>query len=579
MPHLTWASADYPTQSDAVAASVADRMGISKSELLAGDDGNAAVKLALAETTVIAETKKYFEDAGIVLESLSPRVPRSQTVILVKNIPYGTTVHTLTDLFSPHGDLKRILLPPSGTLGVVEFTHAHEAGKAFKAVAYRRLGNAVLYLEKGPEGMFKDPNVPSLKEKAAEEKRLLAEKVAEAAAAATASSSRDQPDPTDEAGSTLFLKNLSFATTSDRLTSVLSSLAGFSFARVQTKPDPKREGARLSMGYGFVGFKTKDAAQRALGGLQGFEIDGYKIEAKFAQRGAEEVDKEHNKGEPIKGKNKGTKVLVKNLPFEATKKDVRELFRWVGADRRFHPIIPVPDFPYLTIPTSHLIASTPHLPLCPVLYVCPYSARANTNPPPQRLWPAQVPPTAQEGHTLIHRFPGNPRLRLPGVHHPHRSPAGDGRAQAHASPRQASRHGVGKGGGGGRRRCPPGEGGQGSEIGGCIGGHVGEKEVGSHGGSERGTGRVGGVIRVRVRVRVLTVRGYCANTPCQRLHFQLFHVSMQLAASIAAAKHDLHSDPVWRSPGAFLAPAMGKTKAAAEAQCESRARLSPCPIK
>jgi multiple RNA-binding domain-containing protein 1 len=168
-------------------------MGISKSELLAGDDGNAAVKLALAETTVIAETKKYFEDAGIVLESLSPRVPRSQTVILVKNIPYGTTVHTLTDLFSPHGDLKRILLPPSGTLGVVEFTHSHEAGKAFKAVAYRRLGNAVLYLEKGPEGMFKDPNVPSLKEKAAEEKRLLAEKVAEAAA--TAASSRDQPDP------------------------------------------------------------------------------------------------------------------------------------------------------------------------------------------------------------------------------------------------------------------------------------------------------------------------------------------------------------------------------------------------
>lgn len=527
-----------------MAASVADRMGISKSELLAGDDGNAAVKLALAETTVIAETKKYFEDAGIVLESLGPRVPRSQTVILVKNIPYGTTVHTLTDLFSPHGDLKRILLPPSGTLGVVEFTHAHEAGKAFKAVAYRRLGNAVLYLEKGPEGMFKDPNVPSLKEKAAEEKRLLAEKVAEAAAAATAASasasSRDQPDPTDEAGSTLFLKNLSFATTSDRLASVLSSLAGFSFARVQTKPDPKREGARLSMGYGFVGFKTKDAAQRALGGLQGFEIDGYKIEAKFAQRGAEEVDKEHNKGEPIKGKNKGTKVLVKNLPFEATKKDVRELFRWVDASGAsgasgvsftlFHfPTFHISPFQLhvssLRLHTFHSAHSPPyaHTPLVPVLT------------PPQRLWPAQIPPTAQEGHTLIHRLPGDPRLRLPGVHHPHRGPAGDGRAQAHASPRQASRHGVGKGGGGGRRRCPPGEGGQGSEVGGRIGGHVGEKEVGSHVGSERGAGRVGGVIRVRV----LVVRGYCANTPCQRLHI---HVSMHLTVLIAAAEHDLHSD-------------------------------------
>jgi RNA recognition motif-containing protein len=389
-------------------------MGISKSELLAGDDGNAAVKLALAETTVIAETKKYFEDAGIVLESLSPRVPRSQTVILVKNIPYGTTVHTLTDLFSPHGDLKRILLPPSGTLGVVEFTHSHEAGKAFKAVAYRRLGNAVLYLEKGPEGMFKDPNVPSLKEKAAEEKRLLAEKVAEAAA--TAASSRDQPDPTDEAGSTLFLKNLSFATTSDRLASVLSSLAGFSFARVQTKPDPKREGARLSMGYGFVGFKTKDAAQRALGGLQGFEIDGYKIEAKFAQRGAEEVDKEQNKGEPIKGKNKGTKVLVKNLPFEATKKDVRELFRWVSASRAsgcesaraaLPPIISFPDFPIShrfnftshrfnsTVPTLALSPPYAHIPL--VSFTNPPAApMASSNPSDCPRRPPSHPPAPRE---------------------------------------------------------------------------------------------------------------------------------------------------------------------------------------
>lgn len=305
-----------------MAASVADRMGISKSELLNGDSGNAAVKLALAETHVIQETKKYFEDEGIVIESLSPKVPRSQTTILVKNIPYGTTIHTLTDLFSPHGDITRILLPPAGTLGVVEFANAVEASRAFKALAYRRLGNAVLYLEKGPIGMFRqtpEEKAKTIREKEAEEKRALAEKVANI---------REEPDENDEKGSTLFLKNLSFSTTSERLSSVLGSLPGFSFSRVQMKPDPKREGAKLSMGYGFIGFKTKVEAGKALKGLEGIEIDGKVIEVKWAGRGVEEVEKESGKGKgELAGKTKGTKVLVKNLPFEATKKDVRELFR------------------------------------------------------------------------------------------------------------------------------------------------------------------------------------------------------------------------------------------------------------
>ena len=290
-------------------------MGITKSDLLSADSSNAAVSLALAETHIIAETKKYFEEAGIVLESLSPRIPRCQKTVLVKNIPYGTTIHTLTDLFSPHGKLTKVLLPPSGTLGVVEFADAMDAGRAFKALSYRRIANAVLYLEKGPVGMFRD--VSTKTSTVDDPGKLLGEKVA--------SATHDAANASDEVGSTLFLKNLSFSTTTGRLSTILSTLPGFSFARVQTKPDPKRPGERLSMGYGFVGFITRDAASKALDGLQGFEVDGKALEAKFAQRGAEETE-EKGKGE-LKGKTKSTKVLVKNLPFEATKKDVRELFR------------------------------------------------------------------------------------------------------------------------------------------------------------------------------------------------------------------------------------------------------------
>ncbi|ORX35409.1 hypothetical protein BD324DRAFT_632729 [Kockovaella imperatae] len=319
--------------SDAVAGSVADRMGITKAELLNADpedpsaSTSAAVKLALAETHVIAETKAYFEEAGLNVESLQPRTPRSQTIILVKNIPYGTTIQALTDMFTPHGEITRMLLPPSGTLGVVEYKSSADAGRAFKALAYTRMGNAVLYLEKGPQGMFIDSS--KMADKVAQEQedqaRILAEKVASA-------ESRQVADESDEAGSTLFLKNLAFSTSTPRLQSILSSLPGYSFARVQTKPDPRRPGERLSMGYGFVGFKTQQEAQKAMAGLEGFEIDGKALEVKFAQRGgADQGDTGEKKADGEMGKFKGTKVMVKNLPFEASKKDIRDLFSAYGS--------------------------------------------------------------------------------------------------------------------------------------------------------------------------------------------------------------------------------------------------------
>ncbi|KAF9780902.1 hypothetical protein BJ322DRAFT_288288 [Thelephora terrestris] len=132
--------------SDAVVSSVADRMKISKSDISNPDSENAAVKLALAETHVINETKAYLESHGVILDSFSDltgsgRVSRSDTVIF----------------FEVHGELSRVLIPPAGTIAVVEFVHSDDAAGAFKAVVYRQLGNAIVYLEKGPIGMLKEP--------------------------------------------------------------------------------------------------------------------------------------------------------------------------------------------------------------------------------------------------------------------------------------------------------------------------------------------------------------------------------------------------------------------------------------
>ena len=145
-----------------MASSIADRMNINKADILNPESGdNAAVKLALAETHIIQETKTYLESQGVLLSSFGSRA-RSDTTILVKNIPYGTTVEQIREMFEPHGELSRVLVPPAGMIAVVDFERPDDAAQAFRAVAYRRLGNTVVYLEKGPLGMFAEGSAPAV---------------------------------------------------------------------------------------------------------------------------------------------------------------------------------------------------------------------------------------------------------------------------------------------------------------------------------------------------------------------------------------------------------------------------------
>ncbi|KAK2460406.1 hypothetical protein APHAL10511_007571 [Amanita phalloides] len=309
--------------SDAVASSVADRFNIDKNDILNPESGgNPAVKLALAETHIVQETKSYLESQGVVLSSFSSRA-RSDTIILVKNIPYGTTAEQIRELFEPHGQLSRILVPPAGTMAVVEFDRWDEASKAFFAISYRRLGNSIIYLEKGPLGMFTEDSTAIKAHSGSSTGALPVVKIAEQ----VAGNEGEEEAPSIAGGTTLYVKNLSFATTQQRFEKVFQHLPSFAFARIQTKPDAKRpDGPRLSMGYGFVGFEDAEGAKRALKGIQGFVLDGHALHVKMAGRGADE----EQKAGKASSKSKTAKIIVKNIPFEAAKKDIRDLFSSYG---------------------------------------------------------------------------------------------------------------------------------------------------------------------------------------------------------------------------------------------------------
>lgn len=325
-------------------------MKIDKADILGADSSNAAVKLALAETHVIQETKDYLESEGVDLK-LPSTTPRSPTTLLIKNIPYATGSAALASMLEPFGEVSRLLVPPSGTIALVEFKEEREAREAWKGLSYKRVGNSVLYLEKGPKGLWNgeviDKKAPEPAASAAAppstvELPATAAKKTPKAAVASATTTKAADSEAVPPNATLFVKNLSFTTTPAGLLSLFSPLPGFAFARIQTKPQPTATNPtqRVSMGFGFAGFKTPAQAEAAMKVAQGKVIDGRALEIGFAKRNTEDV--EVGSTADKKGGKKGwmettTKMVVKNLPFEASKKDVQELFGYVLYRQRSKP--------------------------------------------------------------------------------------------------------------------------------------------------------------------------------------------------------------------------------------------------
>ena len=307
---------------DAVMSSISDRLGISKSELLDPSSADAAVRQAHAETHIIQETKAYFASNGVNLDAFK-KGQRGDTTILVKNFPYGTKSEELKKLFEAHGSVTKLLMPPSGTIAIIVFEQVSQARSAFGTLAYRKFKNSVLFLEKAPKDLF-SVNITQPSDIASNNSNPLGKK--------TSASELLQEDSSQQGidTSTLFVRNLNFSTTNDGLRQAFQPLDGFLSARVKTKPDPKKPGQLLSMGFGFLEFRSKEQAHAALAAMDGYKLDGHELLIKASHKAldAAQERRKEDRAKSIAGRK--TKIIVKNLPFEASKKDVRSLFGAYG---------------------------------------------------------------------------------------------------------------------------------------------------------------------------------------------------------------------------------------------------------
>jgi multiple RNA-binding domain-containing protein 1 len=94
----------------------------------------------------------------------------------------------------------------------------------------------------------------------------------------------------------------------------------------------------LSMGYGFVKFKKAAHANEALKTMQDFSLEGHNLELKFSNKtnafvGKSSAGSARGSNPSLKQKElreKSSKILVRNIPFEAKAKEIQDLFHVFG---------------------------------------------------------------------------------------------------------------------------------------------------------------------------------------------------------------------------------------------------------
>jgi multiple RNA-binding domain-containing protein 1 len=221
---------------------------------------------------------------------------------------------------------------------VVDYFEPSEARTAFKSLAYRRYKNSPLFLEWAPTGIMKEEY---------EEKKKNKDKQPPAAsnsAPAPPSSSQAKPETQQPAQgttitpeddnysdySTLFIKNLNFSTTESALKEFLQRNLRVEGIRGVIIQKRQKGSQVLSQGYGFIELKNSSFAQLALPKIQGMVLDDHKLEVKPSDKRI--TTQPSSKQQQIAaGGARQTKIIVRNVAFQASKEEIRSLFLSFGS--------------------------------------------------------------------------------------------------------------------------------------------------------------------------------------------------------------------------------------------------------
>lgn len=281
---------------DTVNAAMADKLHMSKGEFLDKDVDDLAVRVSMAETKILAEVREWMKVNEINYESFAGErnsTPRSECIIIVKNLAKGAIVAEIKELFERYGAVTRCLMPPSKTVAIVEYRDNSQAKVAFEKLAYSTYRLLPIYLEWAPLNTFDSP-------------------------------AQEMETVTKANSNTLFVKNLNFATTQEDLKAHFEQSGNVHSVKII-----KNNG--LPCGYGFVEFETEKSASKALRNLNNSILDGHALKLSESKSSVQ-VAKKRQREEPEEAatEDNRTKLTVKNLAFEATAEELRSIFKNFG---------------------------------------------------------------------------------------------------------------------------------------------------------------------------------------------------------------------------------------------------------
>ncbi len=303
-------------EANAVVDVMAEKYAVDKSDILDPSSSgiSAAVRLALGETQLVRETREFLQRHGVNLEVFEQTKPkRSKCVILVKNLPSGCLAGEISKLFEGFGQLVQVIMPPAGISALVEFAEANHAKQAFSKLAYTSFKHLPLYLEWAPVDVIDKSRSVSGAVNSGE---------------STVSVQTFQEGSSNDDTCSVFVKNLNFSTEEDSLKRLFSSVGEVQSVSIARKKSPKASTSLLSMGYGFVEFASESLAKQAVKELQHHQLEGHQLELKLSHR--KTTSKPAPGKKPKLVEQKSAKILVRNVPFEASKREVKELFATFG---------------------------------------------------------------------------------------------------------------------------------------------------------------------------------------------------------------------------------------------------------
>ena len=214
-------------------------------------------------------------------------------------------------------------------MALVYFTVPSEAKRAFNHLSYRKYQHTPLYLEYLPIDLWKEGS--ELKRTVEKSVETVPEEVPVESNFSSQSQKRDQASEVaigdDSDSSTLYIKNLNWSSTEETVRKFFGQVDGLRVVTIPKKKGPN--GELLPMGFGFVVYETRQQALKALNRFNGKALDGHILQLKFSAR-KEAVTTKKRKVTTLDDEEKRTKLMVRNIPFEATRNELRELFGSFG---------------------------------------------------------------------------------------------------------------------------------------------------------------------------------------------------------------------------------------------------------